>query len=52
LLKEFTESVENQRLDTEKRLERLRISSQRVSGEADAVTALFKLLEKQKYARR
>ena len=50
--KEFSAAVENRRIETEKRLSRLQISSQRVSGEADAVTALFKLLEKQRYARR
>jgi uncharacterized protein (DUF58 family) len=52
LRKEFTEAVAHRQNTTEKKLERLRISSQRVSGEADAVAGLFKLLEKQKYARR
>jgi len=49
---EFNAAVETRKVETEKRLSRLQISSQRVNGEADAVTALFKLLEKQRYARR
>lgn len=52
LLDEFAKVSAEQSLSTQKRLDRLRISSQRVVGEADAVTALFKLLEKQRYAKR
>lgn len=49
---EFAQVAQQQIIDTQNRLSRLRISSQRVVGEADAVTGLFKLLEKQRYARR
>ena len=52
LLKEFETMVKVQTLETQNNLKRLRISSERVSGEADVVTKLFKLLEKQRYAKR
>ena len=49
---EFREASQQLTQETEKQLGRLRISSQRVVGEADAVNGLFKLLEKQRYAKR
>ena len=52
ITQEFNDSLVQHVAETEKQLGRLRISSHRVTGEADAVTGLFKLLEKQRYARR
>lgn len=52
VIKEFEEKSFLSAGETQRALERLRISSQRVNSEADAVTSLFKLLEKQRYARR
>lgn len=52
LADEFAESTKARRAETQKTLERLNISSERVTGEVDVVAGLFKLLEKQKYAKR
>lgn len=52
LIKEFEAATLLQGQETQKKLKRLRISSERVSGEADVVNKLFKLLEKQRYAKR
>ncbi|MBC7764521.1 DUF58 domain-containing protein [Microbacteriaceae bacterium] len=52
VIEEFIVVSQQQTTENQKQLGRLRISSQRVVGEADAVTGLFKLLEKQRYARR
>ena len=49
---EFAKTSAERNQVMQQQLDRLRISNHRVIGEADAVTGLFKLLEKQRYARR
>lgn len=52
-LKKAYESNETQQLsDNQRRLERLGIVGQRIVGDSDVVSGLFRLLERQKHARR
>lgn len=52
LQKEFQETTLARRQQAQKLLERLKVSSERVTGEASVVPGIFKLLEKQRYAKR
>lgn len=50
--REYAAQADGQRTDRERRLARLRVSSERISGEKDVVYGIMKLLEKQRYVRR
>lgn len=52
LADEFVQATTVRRDELSRLLTRLGISSERVTGEADVVTGLFKLLERQRYAKR
>lgn len=49
---EFIQATTNRRDETRRLLERLNITSERVTGESDVVAGLFKLLERHRYAKR
>ena len=52
LAKELDEAYKNRRLSNEKSLQRIGINSIVISSEKEVITGLFKLLEKQRHAKK
>lgn len=49
---EFATAIQQRRQHTKRMLDRLRIASERITGEADVLRGIFALLERQRYAKR